>query len=444
MESGTTIHSWIRHEPLTSKKIQPATKSQVFRHVAAHRKLKRQQRTLKLRASALNTLRTLEVPSAQLPTPPPEDLLNGNLDPFDCLAVPLTPEISDLIQFDRIHVEPAFRQSKITLQPSSAFLQDALAAYGYLARIAAVKARCCQDSDALGLMLRFKADAMARLRSSLATTEPNLLARAVLSLIYTENWCQNPKATAVHMRLLENIHTHHRLDIRDMICILHSDVQQASGTLDTTMFVMNEDNWDRLEASCNKIRPHSAAVEVEVDGAPRQILVEMRNALLAIDLLDLSTSTQAVRHSATIKCLHVMSWLLDRYNLSPDVVEKYTALAAFYRIKRAANMEKWQCAGVRIFNCGKILLPRLRQLLESATSDPLNLRLWALAIGIEAGDTWFKEEYTRQAELAACWNSPGRVLDAFEFRDSPRSFAELLGDQLEDGEEHRDLGGGRL
>src|ERR1700742_112383 len=187
MTSTSIVHSWIHHDSQPDNKSHSSTKSQVFRHVAAHRKLKRQQRTLKLRASALDILKALQVPYKEVPSV--DNRLDGSGDPFDALPIPLTPEISDLLHFDRVHLSPALSGSKIAVMPSSIFLQDELAVHGYLARIAAIKWRCCSDDKAFNTMLKMKAEAMRQLRISLPQTNPTRLPRAVMALMFTENWC---------------------------------------------------------------------------------------------------------------------------------------------------------------------------------------------------------------------------------------------------------------
>src|ERR1700742_657960 len=102
MTSTSIVHSWIHHDTQPNSKTHSSTKSQVFRHVAAHRKLKRQQRTLKLRASALDVLKTLQVPHKD--SLPLGTHLSRAGDPFDTLPIPITPYIHALLEFDRIHL----------------------------------------------------------------------------------------------------------------------------------------------------------------------------------------------------------------------------------------------------------------------------------------------------------------------------------------------------
>ena len=199
MTETASFHSWIHHDCQADSKTQSSTKSQVFRHVAAHRKMKRQQRTLRLRASALDVLKTLQVPCKDLPLI--DKHFSGTVDPFDTLPIPTSLQIENLIHFDRVHLSPALNTSKITITPSPEYLQDPLAVHGHLARIAAVKWRCCGDQKSYDIMLKFKAEAMQKLRVNLLQTEMIQLPRAVMALMFTENWCRNNESAVIHVRL---------------------------------------------------------------------------------------------------------------------------------------------------------------------------------------------------------------------------------------------------
>jgi hypothetical protein len=421
MASINPIHSWIHHDSHSDIKGPSSNKSQVFRHVAAHRKLKRQQRTLKLRASALDVLKTLQVPCKDLPSV--DKHLGGTDDPFDTLPIPLTPEISDLLYFDRIHLSPALNVSKITLPPSSAYLQDELAVHGYLARIAAIKWRCCSDDNAFNLMLKMKAEAMRLLRLSLPQADPTRLPRAVMALMFTENWCRSPEPALIHVRLLEAINTNYGLHIEDLINVLHSDAQRASLTMEPTMFAMHEKSWDLLEAEFASST--EARWEADFPSTLHQMLVEMRQALAALDIIQATEALQSQRQAATIKCLHVIGLLLDHYNLSSDITEKYTALAALYRIRREANMERISVCGITVFDAGKVIIPRLRELLLAATNDPRDLRLWACAVGTMSGNNWFLEELNKQLWKDGIneWDELSRIIGEVEDRQLSHQFA---------------------
>jgi hypothetical protein len=412
-----TIHSWIHHDSQPDSKTISSTKSQVFRHVAAHRKLKRQQRTLKLRASALNVLRTLQVPSKDLPVV--DRSVTSSPDPFHCLPIPLTSEICDLLQFDQAHLTPAFKTSKIRLHPSSRFLQDDLAVYGYLARIAVIKSRCCEDNtDALNLMLKMKAEAMHQLRVRLPHTPPGRLPLAVMALLFTETWCRNTNAAMIHMRLLEDINNQHGLSIEDLICVLHSDLQRSAMTLETTMFVLQDRGWRSHEADFSSRTVNTEDILGHFGDEIRDILEQMSQALAALDLLQTSDASYSHRQSATVKCLHVMSILLDKYNASSDVVEKCTALAALYRLRQEANMERMSLHTVTIFDAGRTIIPTMRELMTIVLDEPKDLYLWILSIGMSSGDRWFREEFVRQASALNLQTAADteRVLSRFEVR----------------------------
>ncbi|KAJ9617227.1 hypothetical protein H2200_000948 [Cladophialophora chaetospira] len=432
MTSTITIHSWIHHDNQADSKSHSSTKSQVFRHVAAHRKLKRQQRTLKLRASALDVLKTLQVPSKDLPRVDARLARSG--DPFDTLPIPLTSDINDLLHFDQNHLTPALEGSRIRIHPSSTYLQDDLAVYGYLARIAAVKSRCCEDDTAFNIMLKMKAEAMQQLRLRLPQTNPSRLPLAVMALLFTETWCRNPQAAAVHVRLLEGINNHHGLDVDDLICVLHSDVQRAAITLETTMFVMEDKSWDSLESDYDLASDATTRTTANLPIPVQRLLDQMRQALMALDLLQAPETLQSVRQAATIKCLHVMSRLLDHYNLTSDDVEKYVALAALYRIRREARMERKSLCGITIFEAGKVLIPRLGDLLSQVNSVLPELRLWATSVGMMSGNSWFKQEFRRQAQALNIRDSSDLriVLAEFEHWDlshpAEQHFAHALRD----------------
>jgi hypothetical protein len=340
----------------------------------------------------------------------------GGVDPFDTLPIPITPQINDLLHFDRIHLSPALGVSKIKVAPSWSYLQDELAVHGYLARIAAIKWRCCEDEASFDIMLKLKAEAMQQLRVNLPQTEPTRLPRAVMALMFTENWCRNLEPALIHVRLLEAIHNHHGLPIEDLINILHADVQRAALTLETTMFAMDEQNWGILEADLAQ----SPKAEREVDSqvSLQQILAEMQEALAALDLLRTSETLHKTRQAATIRCLHVMGLLLDYYAQSQDNTEKYTALAALYRLRREAKMEAILVCGVSVFHAGKAIIPRLRELLVVARNDPPRLRLWVLSVGAMSGDVWFEQELKRQTHALGIHDSKHleKVLGSFERR----------------------------
>ncbi|ETI24442.1 hypothetical protein G647_03811 [Cladophialophora carrionii CBS 160.54] len=424
MALTTPIHSWIHLDSQPNAKGHSSTKSQVFRHVAAHRKLKRQQRTLKLRASALDVLKTLQVACKDLPCV--DKHLCGSDDPFDTLPIPITPEISDLLYFNRTHLSPALSVSKIPLPPSSAYLQDELAVHGYLARIAAVKWRCCGDDNAFNLMLQMKAEAMQLLRLSLPQADPTRLPRAVMALMFTENWCRNINSALVHVRLLETINTNYGLHIEDLINVLHSDVQRAALTMEPAMFAMHEKSWDILEAE--SALPTDAGWDKDFLSARHPILTEMGQALAALDIIQEAEALQSHRQAATIKCLHVMGLLLDHYNLSSDITEKYTALAALYRIRREANMERISVCGITVFDAGRVIVPRLKELLLAASDDPRDLRVWTCWVGMMSGDSWFCEELDKQLRRGEIGNPSelSAIIASVEGRQLPQQFALLV------------------
>ena len=282
-------------------------------------------------------------------------------------------------------------------------------------------------------MLKLKAEAMQQLRLRLPETAPTRLPKAFIALLYTETWCRNTEAAAVHIRLLEVINNNHGLDVDDLIAVLYSDVQRASMTLESTRFLMEDKYGDILETDYVQNSETEREIEVDLTGSLHQLLVHMRQALLALDVLQASESTKSVRQAATIKCLRLMSFLLDNYNLSSNVVEKYMALAALYRIRREANIERIRLCGITIFHSGSVLIPRLRELLVAASNDPPALHLWALSVGIMSGDCWFRQEYRRHLESSAISNSKDLGKD-FEHRGLGCSAGLLFDDALEAAE----------
>jgi len=209
------------------------------------------------------------------------------------------------------------------------------------------------------------------------------------------------------------------LEVDDLICVLHSEVQRATMTLDSTIFTMEERSWNILEADCAPLLRAEHGTNMDFRSPVLRLLAEMREVLRALDMNYLSYASKAIRQAAAIKCLHVMSLFLGHYNTSSDVIEKYTALAALYRIRQEANMEQIPLCGITIFDAGKVLIPRLRELLVVAFDDPLRLRLWALSVGMMSNDAWFKQEFRKQVYVMALGNAKdiGSVLDGFEHGD---------------------------
>ncbi|OQU96887.1 hypothetical protein CLAIMM_02908 [Cladophialophora immunda] len=424
MATTTTIHSWIHHDSQADRKSLSSQKSQVFRHVAAHRKWKRLQRTWNLRASALTLYHTFQDQGKQ--SPQLETYFAGSYDPFDSLAIPHTSQIDELLQFDRIHLSPAFGSSKIPLHPSAAYLQDELAAYGFLARIAAIKARCNPDQEAFNVVLKLKAKAMQQLRTNLSQTDFSRLPLAVMSLLYAETWCRNLEAVAVHLGQLEVINNRYELSAADLICILHSDIQRASLTLENPLFMMDNNAWEILEADCAGFLwpewPEADAAN-NIQCPQRRLLLDMRNALVALDILKASETLQAGQQAVIIKFLHIMRATLERYNTSSDNIEQCAALAALYRLRLEANMERIPLFGITCFDAGKVILPKLKELLTTISNDPPNMRLWILFVGTMSSDDWFKEEFKMQADRLGLVDSEDvkAVLNVFEHRDLPDS-----------------------
>ncbi|EXJ69913.1 uncharacterized protein A1O5_06986 [Cladophialophora psammophila CBS 110553] len=426
MASTTIVHSWIHHDSQADSKSLSSQKSQVFRHVAAHRKWTRHQRTCKLRASALDLYHTFQVQGKQ--SPQIETHFTGSCDPFDTLAVPHTSQIDELLQFDYKLLSPAFGVSKIPQHRASMFLQDELAAYGFLARIATIKARFDPNPEVFNFILKLKAKAMQQLRLNLSQTAIARLPRAVISLLYAETWCQNLEAVTVHVRLLEAINNHHGLKPDDLICILHSDIQRATLTLGSPLFMMDDKTWDIYEADYAPSPQSEDNDSNDIQWPQLRLLVNMRNALMALDVLQASEMSKAVRQSATIKFLHIMRVLVDQYNTSSDNIEQYTALAALYELRREANMEKIPLGAINVYDAGKLILSRIRQLLGLVSDDPPSLRLWVLFVGTMSGDNWFKQEFQRQVSGLGLVNADDirTALHVIEHRELPDSLIDPL------------------
>ncbi|KIX99485.1 uncharacterized protein Z520_05061 [Fonsecaea multimorphosa CBS 102226] len=421
MATTTTFHSWIHHDSQADRDSLSSQKSQVFRHVAAHRKWERLQRTRKLRASALNVYHTFQEqgqPRSQIDTH-----FAGSCDPFDTLPIPHTYQVNELLQFDQRHLSPALAKSIISLHPSATFLQDELAAYGFLARIAAVKARCDPHPEAFNVVLKLKDKAMQQLRLNLSQTPLARLPKAVMSLLFAETWCYNLEAVAVHLRLLEVINSHSGLDTDDLICVLHSDIQRATLTLGSPLFTVDGNTWDILEAEYTAFLWPQSDADTSIQWPQLQPLVDMKKALVALHVLKTSEVSEAVRQAATIKFLHIMRTLLEQYRTSPDDVEQCVALAALYRLRLEANMERIPLFKITVYNAGKEILSRLQELLTVISNDAPSVRLWVLFVGTMSGDHWFREEFTIQAQTLGL-TSTDRIkacLDVFEEQGVPYS-----------------------
>ncbi|KAK5210223.1 hypothetical protein LTR99_009302 [Exophiala xenobiotica] len=400
----------------TDTKSLSSRKSEVFRHVAAHRKLERLQRAWKLRASALDLYQTLQLPPKRQSQELDKSFV-GSIDPFDSLPLPATTEVYHLLQFDQLYISPALDHSKIPRQPSSTYLHDELSAYGFLARIAAIKARCA-DFGAFHQALKLKAEAMRRLREILPhMNDITRLSRAVMSLMYAESWCDNYQAADVHLQLLGVMNNRHGLETTDLICILHQDIQRATLTLARTHFSMQDKIWNALEGDFI----HSFAAGGDLEAGPQGpfgwILREMTTAFTALDVLQRSDAPRNIRNAAAIKCLHIMGSIVNHYHSTSDTVEKYTALAVLYRIRRAADMERIPLCARDIYDSGRAILPRLRELLIATSHDEPAMRLWVLSVGSMAGDSWFKQEFSHLAKTLGL-HDPAAVsglLSDFEF-----------------------------
>ncbi|KIW79557.1 hypothetical protein Z517_06169 [Fonsecaea pedrosoi CBS 271.37] len=419
MATAGKIHSWIHHDDQTDPS---SLKSQVFRHVAAHRQWKRLQRTRNLRVSALNLYHTFQnqgQQTAQIDAP-----FVGSYDPFDTLPMPHTAQIDELLQFDQLHVSPAVGSTTIPLHPSATYLQDELAAYGFLARIAAIKARCDPKPEILNLVLKLKTKAMQQLRLSLFQTGLTHLCRPVMSLLYAETWCDDHTAVAVHLRLLEAINNQYGAKPEDLICILHSDTQRATLTLGSPLFTMDDSTWDMLEADYAVYVPLPWLEDDTGDGIQwpwRRLILDLRNALVAISVVRAAETPWAVRQAATVRFLHIMRLLLERYTSSSNDIEKCAALAALYRLRLAAKMERIPLFDTTVFNAGRLILWRLKELLATMSNESPGIRLWVLFVGTMSGDSWFEEEFRGQAETLGLVNSDDvkAVLGVFEGGDLP-------------------------
>ncbi|EXJ60704.1 hypothetical protein A1O7_04857 [Cladophialophora yegresii CBS 114405] len=244
-----------------------------------------------------------------------------------------------------------------------------------------------------------------------------------MALMFTENWCRNIDSALIHVRLLETINTNYGLHIEDLINVLHSDVQRAALTMEPPMFAMHEKSWDMLEAKF--ALPTEASWETDCLSTRYPILTEMRQALAALDIIQGPEALQSHRQAATIRCLHAMGLLLDHYNLSSDITEKYVALAALYRIRREANMERISVCGITVFDAGRMIIPRLKELLFAASADPRELRLWTCSVGILSGDGWFYEELDKQLRKEGISNPSelSRIIANVEGRQLPQRFA---------------------
>jgi hypothetical protein len=338
------------------------------------------------------------------------------------LPFPATPEIDGLLNFDQLYLSSALTGSKIPVHTSLVYLQDNLAAPGYLAFIAAMKLRCSFDPLTLKTMLDLKAEAMLLLRQEVHQTAPSRLARAVMSLLYTEVACQNTEAAAVHANLLETINYRHGLEADDLISLLYLDIQHSTMYLAPPLFKMDRITWDIFEIEYAPTRRPKTDFYEELGWPSRRLLIEMRQAFIALDLMRTPSLPQNMRRAAVVKFLHIMTLVLRAYNSSSDHVEQYTALAVLFRLRREAKMEQIPLGATTIFDAGTVIISRLRELLMSSQNDPPNLRTWVLAIGATSGDVWFKDRYERELNNF----DPGSpidlkcILDFYGHRNSER------------------------
>lgn len=455
------LHCWINQD----EKDASAQKSQVFRHIAAHKKLKRLQRTWNLRATTRLPTKRLQI-SLQDQAHEQEQLreeglkqhqdlqrrdqspyhfdtqFDGNVDPFNSLPIQRTLEIDGLLQFDRLCVIPCFHGSVPGAPLSPRYLQDELAIYGYLARLAFMRGRCTTLAEDYDLVLKMKAEAMERLRLNLPSVVLPRLSRAAAALMYAETWCRNYAAVSVHTQLLEMLNNRYGLDVEDLIAVLHSDVQRAALVLQTPEFNLSSEGLESMEKDWIPLVEVDKDLDPCLEGTSRWIVTEARTALISVDFLGMPETMPKNRTAASLRYFHVQGLLLNHYNSTSDLVEKYTVLTALYRIRRSGNIERLSLCKAVVFNAGNILLPRLQEHLTEVTDDPPNLRLWALFVGAVAGEAWFREEFKRHAQtMGFCTFSDVRaVLNGFEHPEASCSQAELflldqmLGHELEDSD----------
>lgn len=237
-----------------------------------------------------------------------------------------------------------------------------------------------------------------------------------MSLMYAESWCDNYQAADVHLQLLGLMNNRHGLETNDLICILHQDIQRATLSLARTHFSMHDKVWNALEEDFI----HSLAKGGDLDFGPRGpygwILMEMSAAFTALDVLQRPETPRNIRNAAPIKCLHIMGSIVNKYHSTSDTVEKYTALAILYRIRRAADMERIPLCARKIYDSGRAILPRLRELLIATCDDEPAIRLWVLFVGSMAGDNWFEQEFSYLAEKLGLQDPAGvsGLLSEFE------------------------------
>jgi hypothetical protein len=198
--------------------------------------------------------------------------------------------------------------------------------------------------------------------------------------MYAESWCDNYQAADVHLQLLGVMNNRQGLETTDLICILHQDIQRATLTLARTHFSMQDKIWNALEGDFI----HSFAAGEDLEAGPQGplawILREMTTAFTALNVLQRSDTPRNIRNAAAIKCLHIMGSIVNHYHSTSDTVEKYTALAVLYRIRRAADMEQIPLCAREIYDSGGAILPRLRELLIATSHDEPAMRLWVLSV----------------------------------------------------------------
>ena len=153
---------------------------------------------------------------------------------------------------------------------------------------------------------------------------------------------------------------------------------------------MEEEHWRLLEADFPE--PPAWYEDLDSEITLLHLLMELQVGLVALHLIQSPETLHNVRQATTARCLHVLIEMLDYYNMSTEITEKYTALAALYQLRRDAKMEAIPMCGITIYHGGRMIIPRLRQLLSMAFNDPHGLRQWALSVGAASGGIWFKEQ----------------------------------------------------
>lgn len=357
----------------------------------------------------------------------------GNSDPFNVFPVKITPRVSELMQFDKLHIWPAVHAKNTQNTPmeqrysskwgcqNTALLHDQLRAYSHLSRVAVVLSTFSAESEYPQLVLLFQNKASALLRSHTAQTLRSGLCdeklyNAIWALTYAHTFAGDYDAAAVHLKMLNSLLKSHTFsdrapfDLHLLLKIVDQDMHRAVLSLSRPIFDVRLDGWVAklfspiLMATENEI-PAAVASEAELNletsldyNFLRGVFVEARRLNIILEILMTSPAALSdvqrgwfyLMIQATLMLGQVISHIMDYIvpskksngtgEIAPGLshgayVHAYASLALLSWSRHVSNVESFPMGkNAKIYAAGPLLLERLRDALllaeaEATTSD---------------------------------------------------------------------------